>query len=195
MTTRAFEEALLAALPVVFERLARRYGDEQLAEEVSWDCLTRAFEVWLDDPEYFTAHDLTRWTSNRANWRALDVLRKRSRHAPLGDARGEDADHIASLADPREGEAARRLESEREAVFAGVQRLEEQDRAIVEGYYYDGHTDQEIGGLLYGDEGSEQARGLRVWRRRQKAQAQLRTILVEEGIDPSDFIPVAPQAL
>lgn len=195
MTTRTFEEELQAALPVVYQRLTRRYGDEQLAEEVSWDCLTQAYEVWRDDPDYFANRDLTRWTSNRANWRALDVLRKRSRLTPLAEDRGEDGEHVSPLVDPRDDEDARRRLRDREAVFASVRQLDEPDGRIVESYYYDGLTDQEIGSLLYGDEGSDQARGLRVWRRRRKAHAQLQTLLVENGIDPADYAPVAHQAV
>src|SRR5262245_173487 len=123
-TTRTFEEELQAALPVVYQRLTRRYGDEQLAEEVSWDCLTQAYEVWRNDPDYFANRDLTRWTSNRANWRALDVLRKRARLSPLAEDRSEDGDSAYPLADPRHDEDTKRRERDREAVFASVRQLD-----------------------------------------------------------------------
>jgi DNA-directed RNA polymerase specialized sigma24 family protein len=195
MTPRTFEEEIQAALPVVYQRLTRRYGDEQLAEEVSWDCLTQAYEVWRSDPGYFANRDLTRWTSNRANWRALDVLRQRARLTPLAEDRAEDGETARPLADPRDDEDARRLARDREAVFASIRQLDEQDGLIVESYYYDGLTDQEIGARLYGGEGTDQARGLRVWRRRRKARAQLQTLLIENGIDPADYSPVAHQAV
>jgi RNA polymerase sigma factor (sigma-70 family) len=195
LTDRAFEKALEAALPVIFQRLARRYGDEQLAEEVSWDCLTQAYEVWRADPHYFANRDLTAWSSQRASWRALDKLRERARFAPLAEDHPDDGEPAhAPLIDPRDDEAARRLQRDREVTFASLAQLPDQDREILEDYYYDGLTDQEIGAQLYED-GSEQARGLRVWRRRQKAHARLETILVENGIDPTDYAPVAHQAV
>lgn len=193
---RAFEKAIEAALPVLFQRLTRRYGDEQLAEEVSWDCLTQAYEVWRADPHYFANRDLTAWSSQRASWRALDQLRERGRFAPLAEEYLEEGENVhAPLIDPRDDEAGRRLERDREVVFTSLRQLDEQDRDILEGYYYDDLTDQEIGAQLYGQDGSEQARGLRVWRRRQKAHARLETILVDNGIDPTDYAPVAHQAV
>jgi DNA-directed RNA polymerase specialized sigma24 family protein len=196
LTDRAFEKAMQAAFPILCQRLTRRYGDEQLAEEVSWDCLTQAYEVWRTDPDYFANRDLTAWTSQRASWRALDRLRERGRFAPLAEEHLDDSENIhAPLIDPRDEEAARRLQRDREITFASLQQLDEQDREILERYYYDDCTDQEIGAQLYGEDGSEQARGLRIWRRRQKAHARLETILVENGIDPTDYTPMAHQAV
>lgn len=195
MTTRTFEEALQAALPVVYQRLTRRYGDAQLAEEVSWDCLTQAYEVWREDPDYFANRDLTRWTSNRANWRALDVLRKRSRLASLAEEPGDYGESLPTLLDPRDDEQERRLLRDREAVFSSVRQLDEQDRFIIESYYYDGLTDQEIGTRLFGRNGSEQSRGLRVWRRRRKGHAQLQALVVKAGVDPADYTPGPHQAV
>ncbi|MFO0841085.1 MAG: sigma-70 family RNA polymerase sigma factor [Gemmataceae bacterium] len=195
MTTRTFEEALQAALPVVYQRLTRRYGDEQLAEEVSWDCLTQAYEVWREDPDYFANRDLTRWTSNRANWRALDVLRKRSRLASLAEERGDDGETFPTLIDPRDAEEERRLQRDREAVFASVQQLDERDRFIVESYYYDGLTDQEIGRHLFGEEGSEQARGLRVGAAGRRGHAQLHALVVQAGVDAADYSSAPHQAV
>jgi DNA-directed RNA polymerase specialized sigma24 family protein len=194
---RAFAQALQEAFAVLRARLTRRYGDPQLAEEISWDCLTRAYEVWRDDPAFFAHRDLTSWTGQRATWRALDRLRERGRFAPLAEEHSGDASEgaAAPLADPADAAAERRRLRDRQVTWRALQRLEAQDREILEGYYYDDLTDQQIGSRLYGDEGSEQARGLRVWRRRRKAQERLRTLLEEGGIDPSDYAPVASQAV
>lgn len=193
---RAFERSLQEAFVVLRARLTRRYHDPQLAEEVSWDCLTQAYEVWRRDPSFFANRDLTAWTGQRATWRALDRLRERGRFAPLAeDQNAKPGDNIAVLIDPTEAEDERRLARDRQTTWRSLQQMDDQDRAILEGYYYDEQTDQQIGSRLYGDEGSEQARGLRVWRRRRKAQERLRTLLEENGIDPTDYTPLASQAV
>ena len=193
---RAFALSLQDALATVSARLTRRFGDPQLAEEISWDCLTQAYEVWRNDPHYFANRDLTAWTSQRASWRALDRLRERGRHAPLAEEHaGEAGEGVGALIDPSDAEADRRLTRDRHITWRSLQQLPEQDRRILEGYYYDDRTDQEIGAELFGDEGTEQARGLRVWRRRRKAHERLRTLLLENGIDPTDYGVVASQAL
>jgi DNA-directed RNA polymerase specialized sigma24 family protein len=196
VSNREFAEILREAFPVLCQRLTRRYGDPQLAEEVSWDCLTQAFEKWRADPRFFERRDLTAWSSQLAAWRALDRLRERGRFAPLAEEHGgeEDGGPALPVLGPDEDEASRR-KRDREAAWRSVQQLDAEDREILEGYYYDGLTDQEIGTRQYGDEGSGQARGLRVWRRRQKAQERLRTLLVENGIDPDDYAPLAVQAV
>jgi DNA-directed RNA polymerase specialized sigma24 family protein len=196
--SRSFEESLLAAFPLLCQRLTRRFGDPQLAEEVSWDCLTQAYEVWRADPHFFERRDLTAWSSQRAAWRALDRLRERGRFAPLAEehAGDEDGEGLgAPLADPADEEAARRLLRDRQLTWDSLRQLGPDDREVLEGYYYEGLTDQEIGARRYGPEGSAQARGLRVWRRRKKAQERLKTLLVENGIDPSDYAPLAVQAV
>ena len=193
---RAFALSLQDAFVTVSARLTRRFGDPQLAEEVSWDCLTQAYEVWRNDPLFFANRDLTSWTSQRANWRALDRLRERGRHAALAEEHpGESGEGVVALIDPTDAEAERRTIRDRHITWRSLQRLTDQDRQILESYYYDNRTDQEIGTDLFGDQGSEQARGLRVWRRRRKAHERLKTLLLENGIDPTDYGVVASQAL
>jgi DNA-directed RNA polymerase specialized sigma24 family protein len=192
-----FVQALQAAHPVISQRLMTRYGDAQLAEEISWDCLTHAFETWNEDPSYFENRDLTAWTSQRATWRALDRLRERTRFLPLAEEHnGEHDESVAAVrfeAPDSFGERGRLRD--RQITWECLHQLDEEDRLILLGYYYDGLTDQEIGTALYGDEGSEQARGLRVWRRRQKAHDKLRTLLVASGVDASDYAPATAQAV
>jgi DNA-directed RNA polymerase specialized sigma24 family protein len=162
------ERALAAAYPVIYRRLAGRYRDPQLAEEVAWDSLTRAFEKLRDDPHYFDERDLTEWSSRLAALRALDRLRDRSRSGePLVDCPG--------------GEPARH--DDPALVWECLGRLDAADRDLLCSSYYDGLSDQAIGAERYAD-GTDTARGLRIWRRRQKAQARLRDLLLEAGYEP-----------
>lgn len=198
LTSTEFEAALRRAYPVIFQRLASRYLDQQLAEEVAWDSLTRAFEVWRDNPHYFDDRNLTEWSSQLAGWRALDQLRKRNRHVSLlGDPFEEDQTH------PRVGryqvylsrqEQAERREQLRQLVWESLQLLDAAERDLLCASYYDNQSDQEIGARLY-DEGTATARGLRVWRRRQKAQAHLRQRLRDAGYEPEVQDTSAGQAL
>lgn len=189
MSRPAFEQSLAATWPVVVHRVRARFGDAQLAEEVSLDCLSRAFELWRTDPGYFTARDLTAWATRRAAWRALDRLRDRGRHRPLPEERAEDGDEGAPLRwAPRV--AARPDEAARDCqlAWAALGRLPAEDREILLAWYYDQRSDQEIGAALYGAAtGTAQARGLRVWRRRRRAQGRLREALLAEGVEPADW--------
>ena len=162
-----FERSLAAAYPVIYRRLAGRYRDPQLAEEVAWDSLTRAFEKLRDDPHYFDERNLTEWSSRLAAWRALDRLRERS-HAgePSEDRPAQVPDRPAAQA----------------LVWECLGRLDADDRDLLCSSYYDGLSDQAIGAERYAD-GTDTARGLRVWRRRQKAQARLRDLLLEAGYE------------
>src|SRR5262245_24772167 len=166
MSPKAFQDALTAAYPVLFQRLHSRFHDPQLADEVSRDCLSQAFEVWRDDPAYFLEHDLTTWGSVRANWRAIDRLRARSRHAPLPDENPLAADDRPLVtADPHDGPRTQA----RLMTWEAIGRLDELERRIIIGHYYDGRSDQDLGTELFGDKGTLTARGLRVWRIRQRA--------------------------
>src|ERR1700722_3526726 len=82
-----FEDLITRAYPVVFNHLVSRFKDAQLAEEVSVDSLTHAFEKWRTEPNYFRAHSLVGWISRWATWRALDRLRERTRLRPLPEER------------------------------------------------------------------------------------------------------------
>lgn len=191
MSQKAFERAIEEALPVLFQRLSSRFHDPQLADEVSQDCLSQAFELWLRDPTYFLTHDLTAWTSVRANWRAIDRLRTRSRHSPLPDENPYDERPVATAAprlDPYHDAQAR----DRLATWEAINRLDELDRRVLIGHYYDGRSDQDLGTELFGQEGTVTARGLRVWRIRQRAQARLRGLLLAGGFEPGSY---ASQAL
>ncbi len=189
MSQAALERALQEAYPVLFHRLNSRYHDPQLAEEVSWDCLTQAFELWQEDPGYFSHHDLTAWSSRRANWRAVDRLRERGRHAPLPEEQGLDDDRPAvGLSEAsREGPDAERIALDRARTWEALQGLDEQDRHLLAEHFYDGRSDQSLGAELFGDTASAQALGLRVWRLRQKALGRLEERLLDAGIDPEDW--------
>ena len=184
---RDFERALATAYPVIFRRLAGRYRDPQLAEEVAWDSLTRAFEKLQADPTYFDERNLTEWSSQLAGWRALDRLRKRSRVPSLVGDPFEDGHGVDRPVEEGRQDA-------QTLVWECLQRLDVDDRDLLCASYYDGLSDQAIGATHYA-EGTDTARGLRVWRRRQKAQARLRDLLLEAGYEPASFDHLTGQAL
>jgi DNA-directed RNA polymerase specialized sigma24 family protein len=178
-----FEESLAEALPVVYARLAARFRDEQLADEVSADCLVSAWEKHAADPDYFRAHDLTAWSSRRASWKAVDRLRQRVRLRPLP----QEPDGPGEGVRARRPNAPEALARDRQLALECLQRLPEQERAVLVGHYFEGKTDVELGTALFGERGTPQARGLKVWRLRQKARTRLRDLLLAEGVDPSDW--------
>jgi DNA-directed RNA polymerase specialized sigma24 family protein len=176
--TRAVEEAY----PILFARLKCRYKDEQLADEVSRDCLSQAFEKWEQDREYFVAHDLTTWSSTRAIWRAVDRLRQRNRLAALPDE--PFTDFPVATADLY---CTSDTIDNRHAAWEALNQLNEMERRILIGHFYDGRSDQDLGTELFGEKGTLTGRGLRVWRLRQKAQARLRDLLLSSGFDPEEY--------
>jgi RNA polymerase sigma factor (sigma-70 family) len=174
----SFEEALARALPVVFHRVAGRYRDRQLAEEVTSDCLAAAWQRWARDPAYFLTHDLAQWSSRRAGWKALDRLRQRTRARPLEEGAPDRA------ADPAH---QRRRERDQRLVLACLERLPEPERRVLLAHHFDNQTDQEVGSALFGEQGTPQARGLRVWRLRQRAYGRLRALLEKAGVEAADW--------
>jgi DNA-directed RNA polymerase specialized sigma24 family protein len=64
------------------------------------------------------------------------------------------------------------------AVWEGLQQLPEQGRAILEWYYFEGLTDEQIGLAIF-TTGTPQARGQRARKCRLKAKAQLRYLLLQ----------------
>jgi RNA polymerase sigma factor (sigma-70 family) len=178
-----FEQVLADAYPVVFHRLASRFRDEQLAEEVSSDSLARAWELHRDDPDYFRTHDLAAWATRRASWRAVDRLRDRTRRPSLPE---EPLDgQPAGFRTLRERDPER--DADRETLRDCLERLPDRDRALLLAHYWDGLTDQQLGAALYGATASPQALGLRVWRGRRQAEGRLRDLLVLAGLDPADW--------
>lgn len=187
LSRRALERAIEEAYPVLFHRLHRRYKDPQLAEEVSRDCLSQVYEQWLADPTYFARRDLTSWSSTRANWRAVDRLRARQRVAALPEERAQNDDRPLTTADPRHEPDAVRLREDCRTAWEAIARLDERERKVLIGHYYEGRSDQDLGAELFGASGTRTALGLRVWRLRQKAQARLRDLLLTSGVDPADY--------
>jgi len=186
MSQAALEKALGQTFPVLYHRLNARFHDPQLAEEVSWDCLTQAFELWQQDPCYFTQHDLTTWSTRRANWRAVDRLRERGRHPPLPEERHleEDQHRFAVTDSDPEDE---RISADRIRTWEALQALDERDRHLLCEHFYEATSDQALGAELFGDAATAQALGLRVWRLRQKALGRLEEKLLEAGIDPEHW--------
>ena len=184
---RDFGQTLDAAYPVIYQRLAGRYRDPQLAEEVAWDSLTRAYEKLREDPHYFDDRNLTEWSSQLAGWRALDRLRKRSRTPSLVGDPFEDGHGVDRSVEPGRQDT-------QALVWECLERLDGDDRDLLCASYYDGLSDQAIGAARYAD-GTDTARGLRVWRRRQKAQARLLELLLEAGYEPASLESIGGQAL
>jgi DNA-directed RNA polymerase specialized sigma24 family protein len=196
MSRQELEASLTQAYPVVFNRISGRFKDPQLAEEVSVDSMTQAFEKWRDDPGYFQTHDLTAWSSRLASWRALDRLRERTRFRPLPEeALDKEELPSTSTVQPRQENASDSRVRDWEITWNCLQQLDQEDRGILSGYYYDGLTDQELGEELFGTLSSTQANGLKVWRRRQRAHARLRELLIEGGIDPAEWSSPGGQAV
>lgn len=162
----AFVEQMEAIWPRITERLTRRFCDAQLAEEATWEALVRAFETYQDNPSTFDTEgaSLEGWVYRRAAWRAMDELRSRTRFSPLEVMEEEDTplSFDATGDDP--------YASLSECMAA----LGEQERSTLASYHFDGMTDQEIGTALYGQEGTVQNRGLKVWRVRQRLYHQMR---------------------
>jgi RNA polymerase sigma factor (sigma-70 family) len=192
----AFEGLCRRAYPVIYNRVSSRFGDPQLAEEVSVDSLACAFEKWRIDPAWFCKHDLTAWSSRWAIWRAVDRLRERNRFRPLPEERplGDERVAVANVR-PRRENAPEGRARDYHLTWDCLRKLDPEDRVILSRYYYDGLTDQELGDELFGPSASSQANGLKVWRRRRRAHARLRELLLASGLDPADWSSPGGQAV
>ncbi|MGL4549596.1 MAG: RNA polymerase sigma factor [Gemmataceae bacterium] len=187
MTWEQIDREMRAARPLVIQRVRTRFGDPQLSEEVAHDCLIAAWMEWRADPCYFVTHSLLAWATQRAYWRALDRLADRARFAPLADEHAADGGD--GVKTPEAYPVAREPDAEREQVWGmvheAVAALPEADQDLVERYHWEGMTDKAIGDLLYGtSDGTAQARGLRVFRQRDRAHGRLRELLLGRGYDP-----------
>ena len=193
LTTRQFERLATEALPAIRDHITRRYKDAFLADAVAADSLSAAWAHHLADPTFFDSTDPAVWMGRRANWRALDDLRRRNKTAALveehqGDGPEEPARAPDAPAVAPDGAA---LEALQAFVFDALRSLAAEDRFLLEGMSYDSLTDQALGLAIYGDsDGSPQARGLRVFRRRQKALGRLRDALLERGFDEKAWLAV-----
>jgi RNA polymerase sigma factor (sigma-70 family) len=175
-------DCLTRARSIVYNSLRSRFRDPQLADEVCQECIGTAYLFHHNDPSYFDGQDVIEWVLRRANWRALDCLRRRGRAVELPEEyAGEVPVHQGR--DQRDAEGR---EVCRQMTWECLQRLPEEERAALVGHYYDGMTDQEMGTLLFGEGLTPQARGLRVWRLRRRACDHLRALLMAEGFDPND---------
>jgi predicted RNA polymerase sigma factor len=192
LTRRQFERLAASAHLIIFHRLARRYRDAYLADSVTTDSLTAAWQKWSEDPGFFSNHNLTNWATQRATWRALDDLRRRSKSAALVEEhQGDESEEPAKAPDAPAiaPEQAAEREMRNQLVYATIQGMSAEDRFLLEGMLYDGLTDQAMGAMLFGEgSGTAAALGLRIFRRRQKAMARLRERLVRQGFDENDLL-------
>ena len=184
LSLEQIEAALETALPRIVRVMEARLRDKSLAEESATDSVSAAWEQWRHDPAYFACHDLVRWATQRADWRATDALRRRARSVRLAEEHPADEDgartaDAPALAQP-DGSAREALQR---LVYDSVRQLKPLERTVLEGMAYDNLTDQAMGTALYGEaDGTAQARGLRVFRRRQRALIRLGQLLRARGI-------------
>lgn len=118
-----------------------------------------------DAPDYFqNFQHFLRWLRKVARNHILDVLerRGRSRELPL------------ELGDPHE--ALNRSALVRDTLHL----LPPDDRNLLTLYYLEKQTDLEIGNRLYGDDGTPSARLQRARKRRKRAEAALKVLLLEK---------------
>lgn len=169
----AFVEQMEAIRPRITERLTRRFSDAQLAEECTWEALVKAFETQQSNPDTFYAEgaSLEGWVYRRASWRIVDELRYRERFQSIEGLKEDD--WLQTTADTVDTSTEDTL---RDCMAA----LGEQERSILASYHFDGMTDQEIGTALYGEEGTAQNRGLKVWRMRQRVYGRMRKLMGDE---------------
>lgn len=196
LTRPQIESVISDALPEIQRRMESRLRDKFLADEMAADSVSAAWEQWLADPAYFHGRDLVGWATQRARWRAVDVLRRRSRFAPLADEQqGDEANKAPdSPAIAQPDRTAR--EEMRRLVYEAILLLAPDERRLLEGMAYDNLTDQAMGTALYGaQDGTAQARGLRVFRRRQRALARLGQLLMERGFDAEAWADARAQAM
>ncbi|MFO0879702.1 MAG: hypothetical protein U0840_20335 [Gemmataceae bacterium] len=182
------------ATHAVFQHLVRLYHDEQLAEEISHDSVSHAFEKVLQDPNFFATRDLLGYIRQHARWRAIDRLRMRGRMVPLQELHDGEEEFRAPSYQTVDFARQQEGEERRQRVWSSLALLEPEDRFILESYYYDRLTDQEIGAQLYGKEGTSESRGLKVWRRRKRAYERLAGLLedrVTSSVDPESIASLA----
>ena len=185
LTDSQIEDALAAALPRVARAMEASLRDKSLADEMASDSVSAAWEQWRRNPAYFAGRDLVGWATQRARWRATDTLRRRLRSAPLAEEHSHEESDAKAPEVPAASQPDRAAREElHRFVYETVQMLEPEDRQLLEGMAYDNLTDQAMGNALYGpQDATQQARGLRVFRRRQRALARLGQLLREHGFD------------
>ena len=188
MTLERLVSEVEAARPVVVRRVVSRYRDIEMGDSIAQQCVIDAWTKWTHDPAYFLAHDLLAWTTQRAYWRVRDRLDERARFAPLAEEHAADEGE-ARVKTPESYAVAREPDVEREQVWALVHEclaeLPDADHALIDQHWFEGLTDKAIGDRLFGtDDGTAQARGLRVFRRRDKVQERLKELVRARGYDP-----------
>jgi RNA polymerase sigma factor (sigma-70 family) len=182
-----FEEWYVRAFPEVYDavyrylRRRRLHGDRagDRAEEATQEAARRAAER-IAIPAYFESREhLRNWMILVARRFASDQLdRERAGQLPVGHDEPQRA-------------------SSREEFFGRVwdclSQLPEQDQRILDWYYWDRLTDEQIGQILFDRaEGPTAALGLRAHRMRRAALTRLQQCLIQRGIDPAEWNLDAP---
>jgi RNA polymerase sigma factor (sigma-70 family) len=184
MTSEGDWDAVLSdwcarAAQVVYGRTFHHFRDPDLAAVATQDALLKALETGKARPKYCDdyAH-LVNWLTKTARWRGLDLLRRQKLQRPLPEGWDGSEPDAAPQAD---------RDRVRQQVWDLLQRLPAEERDLLDMSYFQKLTDREIYERLHGPEEFTPACGLRVWRQRQKAQAHLRQLLLQEGVDPSEW--------
>jgi DNA-directed RNA polymerase specialized sigma24 family protein len=173
-------ESWMNQLADILPRLRRSSG-QPLAPDAVLDAVARAWEMGGQDGTCFHSLDhLVNWVRQTAHWRSVDSFRQARRRRVQSLSAGKSAE----VPDPRQSQAARRRWSREDqgTVWGCLQKLPADERAALEGHFYEGLTDIEIGRRLFGPQGGDRAVGLRAWRLRQRAQARLGQLLRHEGV-------------
>jgi RNA polymerase sigma factor (sigma-70 family) len=160
-----FESWANTALEPLYASLAGEFTDK--LEHDVWDGLMHAFKqaARQESPDYFqNFQHFLRWIRKVARNHILDVLERRGRSRELP----------VDLGDPHE--ALNRSALVRDT----LQLLPPDERRILTQYYLEKQTDLEIGDQLYGAEGTPSARLQRARKRRKRAEAALKVLLLEK---------------
>jgi DNA-directed RNA polymerase specialized sigma24 family protein len=145
----------------------------------------RVSRAWAEDAaQHAVAQALARAESLRRSPNPVGWLLATGRHYALDRVR-ERRPWRALRGPEIEDRRGGRDEAIR-VVWEGLRHLPEDGRAILQWHYFEGLSDQRIGSVLFA-EGTPQARGQRARKRRLKAEARLRRLLLEAA--PSGMIP------
>ena len=197
LSQSAFEASVTQAYTVVYNRVSARFGDPQLADEVSVDSLTQAFEKWRADPDYFRTHDLTAWSSRLAAWRTPGS--SSGAHPPSTAARRTLPGRRRSVARryrPRPpGQPLRRPEPGSRSCLelppeARSGRSGHPVRLLLRFPHRSGNRGGAVRSVLLDAGQRPEGAGAR-----QRRHARLRELLIDSGIDPADWSGAGGQAV
>lgn len=181
-----FQEWYSATFHVVFSRLQQRFGDAQLADEVTGDALAKGFKQGSLKPGYFCSQThFIRWCRRVAQNLAVDHLRIRSRQQSLNGLEIPTKGN-GPLKELEDKEMSAQKELDLSRLQQALEQLLPEEREALKGYYFQDLTDQEVERQFFPQsQAGSKALGLRAHRLRQKALGKMRGLLLEAGVDPN----------